>query len=36
VSGNDFENALLAMDKISRYELRALSKRRRALPKSKD
>jgi hypothetical protein len=25
VSGNDFENALRAMDKISRYERRALS-----------
>ena len=35
-SGNDFENALRAMDKINRYERRALSKRRRAMSKSKD
>jgi hypothetical protein len=30
-SGFDFENALRDMDKISRYEKRALSKRKRAL-----
>jgi hypothetical protein len=35
-SGNDFENALRAMDKINRYQRRALSKRRRAMSKSKD
>jgi hypothetical protein len=31
VSGGDFENALRAMDGISRYETRASSKRRQAL-----
>jgi hypothetical protein len=36
VSGNDFEIALSAMDRISRYERRALSKRRRALRKSNE
>jgi hypothetical protein len=34
VRGNDLEIALRAMDRISRYERRALSKRRRALRKS--
>jgi hypothetical protein len=34
VSGKDFEVALRAMDSISRYETRALSKRRKALRKS--
>jgi hypothetical protein len=34
VTGNDLETALRAMDKISRYEGRALSKRKRALRKA--
>jgi hypothetical protein len=34
VSGGDFDNALRAMNRISRYETRALSKRRQALRKS--
>jgi hypothetical protein len=34
VSGKDFEVALRAMDSISRYETRTLSKRRKALRKS--
>jgi hypothetical protein len=32
-SRNDFENAFCAMDRISRYELRAISKRKKALHK---
>jgi hypothetical protein len=36
VSGNDLEVALRAMDRISRYEGRALSKRKQALRKSND
>jgi hypothetical protein len=35
VSGNDLEVALRAMDKISRYEKRAFSKRKQALSKSR-
>jgi hypothetical protein len=34
VSGSHFDNALRAMDKISRYETRALSKRRRVVGKA--
>jgi hypothetical protein len=33
-AGDDFENALRAMENISRYETRAFSKRKRALRKS--
>ena len=35
LSGNDLEVALRAMDKISRYEKRAFSKRKQALSKSR-
>jgi hypothetical protein len=35
VTGNDLETALRAMDKISRYEGRALSKRKRAFAQSR-
>jgi hypothetical protein len=34
VKGSNFEHALRAMDSISRYETRALSKRKKALRKS--